>query len=273
MFKRLFLLLPIISLSPVFAQATSPETAPPSAETIVSHCDYKDPGLDQRTKMTLTVAAAEGRNKKSQYLRLWKRDDKRKEFGDKLLLITQYPPDAKGMAFLRFSETSKGKSAIEQWIYLPVSRSISPVVLRDPSESFLGSDLTHGDIDPRNIDQDTHKLLSTKQTKEGTIYLVEHKPHEKKPQYSKRISRYLKPNDWQSCHKNAVLYFDKHGYELKRQNIAWQQVDGAWLWEKVLVQNLQTKHRSIFEISDVEINVGLKDRTFTQRTMQRGYRP
>jgi len=42
------------------------------------------------------------------------------------------------------------------------------------------------------------------------------------------------------------------------------------VWDKVLVENVQTRHRSMFSVTDVKIDVGLKDRQFTERALKKG---
>ena len=58
---------------------------------------------------------------------------------------------------------------------------------------------------------------------------------------------------------------------LKRQNLRWQKVGAAWVWDKVVVQNVQTLHSSLFEVTNVEINVGLQDGLFAERTFGHWY--
>ena len=248
----------------------------PTAREIVQHCDYKDAGEDQRTTLTVILRDKDKNEKKSVYARLWKDFEGKDKIADKMILFTEFPPDAKGTAFVRWGFVkNKGKNA-DQWVYLPVTRTIRRVTIRDPGESFLGSDLTHADISGWGIDEDEHTLLKTAKLKSGqTGYIIEHKPKENDPLYSKRVSWYMRPasGDWGQCSKIKLDYYDKKGHLLKKQTIKWQQVDGAWLWKSVHVENVQTFHVSEFEVSKPEVDVGLKDNLFVDRTLKKGYRP
>ena len=57
---------------------------------------------------------------------------------------------------------------------------------------------------------------------------------------------------------------------LKEQFIKWQEVDKAWVWDRVLVRNVRTKTASVFQVSGVAINTGLDDNLFSERTLVQG---
>lgn len=243
----------------------------PTAAEIVQNCDYKNPGNDQRSKLTITLIDKDGNERKNVYLRLWKDYGGQEQVADKMVLFTEYPPDARGSGFMRWAFTAEADKNADQWIYLPVLRKTRRVAIRDPGDSFLGSDLTYADISGRSVDQDEHTLLKTEEKDGEQFYLIESKPKESAPLYSKRVSWFTKA-DWNACKKVAVHYYDTKGLLLKKQALTWQQVDDAWLWKRVEVENVQTKHKSVFEVDDAEVNVGLDDEIFTERTLKTGYR-
>jgi len=240
---------------------------------IVERCGYKNPGDDQRSKLTITLIDKDGNERKNVYLRLWKDYKGEKKIADKMVLFTEYPPDARGAGFMRWAFTKDAGKYADQWIYLPVLRKTRRVSIRDLGDSFLGSDLTYADISGRSPDQDEHKFVKIEQRDGKEFYVVESIPKESKPLYSKRVSWFAKTPDMASCVKVATQYYDAKGTPLKTQTLKWQQIDDAWLWKRVEVKNVQTKHSSVFEIDDAEVNVGLKDDIFTERTLKVGYRP
>lgn len=258
------ILLSVIGTAPVYAQE-------PDGKTIVQHCDYKNPGQDQRSKLTITLKDKDGNERTNVYLRLWKDYQGKDNIADKMVLFTEYPPDAKGAGFMRWAFTAETGKNADQWIYLPVLRKTRRVSIRDPGDSFLGSDLTYADISERAIDQDEHKFVKVEARDGKEYYVVESIPKEPNPLYSKRVSWFLKAPSWEGCVKSGVIYYDPKGELLKKQSLSWQQVDSAWLWKKVEVENVQTKHLSVFQVDDAEVNVGLSDDVFTERTLTKGY--
>ncbi len=242
----------------------------PSGREIVSHCEYKDPGPDQTSILSIILIDKDGNQRKNVYKRLWKFYQGDDDIFDKMVLFTQFPPDAKGTGFMRWGYVASSGKAADQWLYLPQLRKIRRVSVRDPGDSFLGSDLSYGDIDERLIDADEHKFLKIDRIAGREFYQVESVPKESNALYSKRVSWYLKTGDWETCVRAKTDYYDRQGLLLKTANLKWQQVDGAWVWDKVLVENVQTRHKSMFSVTGVDIDVGLKDRQFTERALKKG---
>lgn len=243
-----------------------------SAREVVQQCNFKYPGEDQQTRLSITLRDKDGNEKKNVYRRYWKDYKGKGDIADKMLLVTEFPPDAKGSVFMRWGYSSDGKNA-DQWVYLPVLKKTRRVSVRDPGESFLGSDLTHADISGRGLDEDDHTLVKTEQRGEETMYIVESVPRDaSNALYSKVLSLFVRPGaDWADCSKRQVEYFDRRGEPLKQQVITWQRSGDAWLWDEMTVRNTQTEHTSIFQVTDVETNVGLKDDVFTERNLTKGH--
>ncbi len=254
--------------------AEAPPAAPtqgmPSGDDIVRQCDFKYPGEDQQSRLTITLKDRTGNERKTIYLRLWKDMKGKDGIMDKMTLFTLFPPEDKGAAFMRWGYTEEGRSA-DQWIYLPSLRKIRRVSVRDLADAFLGSDLTYGDISYRALEADKHKLLRIDRDRQNReYYVIETTPKEKKPQYSKRISWFTKGTTPDACLKVRVDYYDPKGGFLKRQFLKWQQVDSAWIWDEVAVTNVQTFHQSHFKVTHVKINNELNDDWFTERRLRLG---
>jgi len=241
-----------------------------SGEEIVSHCEYKNPGADQTSVLSIVLIDKDGNQRKNEYRRLWKFYQGEKDVVDKMVLYTQFPPDAKGTGFMRWGFTSESKKQADQWLYLPQLRKIRRVSVRDPGDSFLGSDLSYGDIDDRPVGADTHKYKGIEKHSGVEFYVVESTPIDIRDQYSKRISWYAKTDSWEGCSRFKTEYFDRQGLLLKVAQLVWQRVGDAWIWDRVLVENVQTRHRSVFQVTDVTVDVGLKDKEFTERALKKG---
>jgi len=239
---------------------------------IVQYCDYKNPGEDQRSQLAITLVDKDGSEKKNIYKRLWKNYHGKDGIDDKMVLFTVFPPDAEGVGFMRWAYSENADKNADQWIYLPTLKKIRRVSVRDPGDSFLGSDLTYFDISGRSIDADEHKVVKTERSGASDIIVVESTPKPGSDSlYSKVVSYFVKGvnDDWNSCTKRKTDFYDKKGQPLKQQVITWQQVKNAWVWDEMAVRNVQTGHSSVFKITDVEINVGLKDDVFSERNLKR----
>lgn len=240
---------------------------------IVQRCDMdKNPGQDQKTVLTVTLKDIEGNERKNVYNRFWIDSKGKKKIADKMILFTDFPPDARGTGFMRWGYVAGMSKNAEQWIYLPALSSVRRVSVRDPGDSFLGSDLTYQDISPRALDADTHTLLDKEKRNGETYYVVESIPKEKKPLYGKIKAWYKDAPDWANCNKERIEFYDPRGSLLKTEELTWQKVGDAWVWDEVLVENRQTGHSSLFGVTNVRINTGLKESYFSERTLKRGMR-
>lgn len=240
---------------------------------IVSRCGSKNPGIDQRSRLTITLLDSEGNKRKSVYLRLWKDYTGSRKLSEKMVLFTEYPPEARGTAFMRWAYHGNSAQNAQQWIYLPVLKKIRRVTVRDLNESFLGSDLTFGDITPREVRQDRHQFVKLhKGRNRNQFYIIKSVPQEKNSQYGYKVNIFLKAANWDECRLVRTDYYDRRNELLKRQFLKWQHVKDAWVWSKVQVENVQTVHTSIFEVDNVEVDVGLGDNVFTERTLKLTYK-
>ncbi len=245
-----------------------------TAEMVVQRCDLDTyAGDDNRSRLTVILRDAAGNEKKNVYRRYWKSYASEKgDVFDKMVLVTEFPLDAKGTGFMRWAYRPETGRNVDQWLYLPSLKKIRRVSVRDPADRFLGSDLSYWDISLRLADRDEHTLVRETARGGKTVYVIESRPREKKPLYSRLVAHYEKRGGWADCNKTKIEYFDPGGALLKVQTLTWQQVDGAWLWDEVEVNNRKTGHSSVFRVSDVAINVGLKDRLFTERALKKGIR-
>jgi len=264
----LLLLIAFYSISvPVYSIAADKTL---TGDEIVKRCGVKYAGDDQRSKFEVLLRDQQNNEKRSVYLRYWKDYKGENNIEDKMLLFTEYPPDAQGAAFMRATYVPDIKKTADQWIYLPVLRKIRRVTIRDQGDSFLNSELTYADVTTRAVDEDTNKLLDVREMGGMQFYVVESIPKESTPLYGKRVQWFEKTPNWDDCAKVRIDYYNLKGALLKEQFIKWQRVGKAWVWDRVLVRNVQTLHASVFLITDVDINIGITDDFFTERTLRMG---
>lgn len=249
------------------AAAESPLDKNVTADEIVDKCSNKFPGADQRSRLTIRLSGQDGRPQEYVYRRLWKSYEGSGDIADKMLLVTEEPPDSKGLAFMRWGYVPEASKHAEQWIYLPALKKIRRVSVQDLNQSFLGSDLTYGDISLRRSHQDQNKILAINQVQAGEYFVIESIPKESSSMYLRKIHWIARTPDWDSCIVSLTEYYDVRGDLLKKQHYRWRKVANAWVWDRVVVQNVQSFHTSNFSIDQVEINIGINDSVFTERSL------
>ncbi len=247
-------------------QADTTSQAEISAQDIVQQCSNKMPGKDLKSRLTIVLTNKSGANKRQEFIRRWKDSDGKDGIMSKTLLYTTYPPDNKGMSFLRWTYNPEVGKHDAQWLYLPQSRNLRKIPIQDLNNNFLNSDLTYGDMAPRSVDDDQHAIHD----QDSNFYIVDSAPKEENSIYSKKRVWYSKGEGWSDCVRSRVEYYDLEGVLLKTQTIKWENLEGVWIWREMKVNNVQTKHSTLFSIDDVKLNTGLKDSLFTTRTLTRG---
>lgn len=222
---------------------------------------------DQKNTVTLNLIERDGAKKKIVATRYWKNYRSEGGFDSKMLLLTDFPPDSRGVAFLIWDYSQQNKTD-DLWLYLPALRMVRRISAQDQNDAFLGSDLTFGDMGQRRIDEDVHRFLKEETYRGTSTYVVESVPKEKVSIYSKKVT-------WISKKDGTILkidYYDLNQKLLKRQTIDWQTLNNLHVWKKTNVTNVQNGHRTIFEVSDLEVNIGLKDGDFSERRLKTGVR-
>jgi len=80
-----------------------------AVEKIIQNCEYKNPGSDQRSVLTIELVDKDGNQRKNVYRRFWKNYMGQGGIADKMVLLTEFPPDAKGTGFMRWGYIASEK--------------------------------------------------------------------------------------------------------------------------------------------------------------------
>ena len=238
-----------------------------TALEIMQRVEEADKTRDQRSIVKMTMTDALGNTRHIEMLRFHKHYGGRNGIDSKSVFFTQIPPDQKGTGFLIWDYAEEGRPD-DLWLYLPSLRSIRRMTTRDQHDSFMGSDLTFADMGSRRLDEDTHHLVFEGRCRglNEPCYVVDSIPKEKNSPYGKK-RYFISKKDWVP---RKVEFYDRNMKPLKLQIIQWQRVDGALAWRRSEIINVQTKHRTVFEIGGIKNNTGLEDTIFTERMLVRG---
>jgi hypothetical protein len=248
--------------------AAAARAAPaPTAEEIFARSQAVNPGEDQQSRLTLLIKDADGNSRKVVIKRLWKRYEGKDGLVSKVLLFHEYPPESRGTAFMVWTHTDASGLPPDQWIYIPILRKVNKLP-GQLEENLQGSDLRASDMDPRPAALDDHNLLRTEKIGSKEYYVIESTPREPEKTYPySKIVRWISTDDYLI---DKVDYYDRDGRLLKKQTIAWKQMGDAWVWQKVVIANVQTGSQTTLNLTDIHVNQGIKDALFTERMMEQG---
>jgi uncharacterized protein len=223
-------------------------------------------GKDQRSTVTLELINADGSTRKIVTKRMWRPAGGKDGIAAKTVFFTLFPPDSKGVGFLIW-DTADPTQKDQLWLYLPSLRQVRKVSVRDQDDAFMGSDLTFADMGQRLIEEDAHTLIDEEDLDGVPHYVVESVPITESIYGKKRL--WIRKDDFTVT---QIHYYDRKQDLLKTQKITWIRDGDLRVYKELDVRNVQTGHRTIYTITDLETGLGLDDGDFSERALKRGYR-
>ncbi|VAX33060.1 hypothetical protein MNBD_NITROSPIRAE01-151 [hydrothermal vent metagenome] len=234
---------------------------------VMERVQHANMTMDQTSIVTMILIDAQGNKRRIETLRFHKHMNGKDGLDNKSVFYTEFPPDQKGTGFLIWDYSIKGKPD-DLWLYLPSLRSVRRMTTRDQNDSFMGSDLTFSDMGARRLDEDDHKLVFDGLCKgcREPSYVVDSFPKETDSPYGKK-RYFISKKDW-VAHK--VEFYDRNMKGLKLQTILWEKIGKVLVWTRSEIQNVQSKHKTIFEITEIKNDTGLRDSIFAARVLEKG---
>jgi outer membrane lipoprotein-sorting protein len=250
-------------LMPTAAGAPPPGQTPEAmGRSIFVTQDEMDRGYqDARVEMSMILINAAGEESQRQmfYHSLEVMED-----GDKTLIVFQHPRDIKGTGLLTFEHIQRED---DQWLYLPALKRVKRIASKNKSGSFVGSEFAYEDISSNEPDKYDYRYLREDKYDNLDVWIVERYPKDPNSGYTRIIS-------WvdQSNHQTVKEeFFDRKDAPLKIQfnNENTRYLDKYWRPTEIVMENLQTKKRSILRFQNWRFRQGLTDSFFTKRSLER----
>ncbi len=193
------------------------------------------------------------------------------EFGKKdgdlssTVMVFKSPASVKNTRFLK--QENDG-SADDKWIYLPALKRVRRIASSDGSKSFMGTDFTYDDMESRDVERDNHTLLREESINGEDCYVVRGEAKDSSDsQYSYRVSWIRKDN----FVPVKVELFDKSQELIKIMTVRnLQNIDGFWTPMDVVMENVQTKHKTELSIKKIEFDKGVNPKVFSQSFLSSG---
>jgi outer membrane lipoprotein-sorting protein len=208
---------------------------------------------DGTSTATMTLVDKSGKTKERR-LQLWTRYFKDKD--DWSLTKFVSPAEVRDLGFLSLADD-------KMYLYLPAFDRVRRIASHARKESFAGSDLSNDDLSTgRYVDHFSAKI--TKETDQEYVLELTRKPG------SNRI--YPRSIVWVNKENFTIPkmeLFDKNDKLWKTFEGQYEQIQGYWTMTGLTMTDVQKKHKTIMTVGDIQFDVGLDDKTFTQRYLKR----
>lgn len=202
-------------------------------------------------KMTLVDKSG---NTKERRLQLWTRYFRDKD--DWSLTKFVEPAEIRDLGFLSLADD-------KMYLYLPGFDRVRRIASHARKESFAGSDLSNDDLSTgRYADHFFSKI--TKETDQEYVLELTRKPG------SNRI--YPRSIVWVNKQNFTIPrmdLFDKNDKLWKTFEGEYGQIQGYWTMTSLTMTDVQKEHKTIMKIEDIQFDVGLDEKTFSQRYLKR----
>jgi outer membrane lipoprotein-sorting protein len=171
-----------------------------------------------------------------------------------------------GTAYLSFSYDDESKDD-DIWLYLPAMRRVRRITGSGKNDDFMGTDFTYEDMGSRSLSKDAFTFQREELIDGEACRVVEALPKDKSDPYGRRVI-------WVRKDSNVIAaadYYDRRGKLLKTLRVSGiQKIDNIWTALKMEMTNVQNKHSTLIEMSDIKFNIPLDDALFAAAALERG---
>lgn len=226
-------------------------------------------GQDSKGKVAMTITDKSGHIRKRTFTIL-RKDVSGNDDDQMYYTLFQRPADVRNMVFM-VHKHADAKQDDDRWLYLPSLDLVKRIAASDKRTSFVGSDFLYEDISGRSLTDDTHQLIETT----PSHYILKNTPNNP---MSVEFSYYLTYIDKQSFLPMKMTFFK--GSDQLYRVIETLQVEGVHTHEngvdavypsvvKSVAKDLETHTTTEMVFSNIQYNVGLKQRLFSERFLRR----
>lgn len=284
--NRIFMFLLTCSLSFTAIAMDNSMQSDPRAMTIMKKSFNLKRSRDSLSRLTFTLKEFNKPASRLVFDQVWKEYD-HGPYQSKTIYFQDFPPDRKGISYMGWFPAMKSNAKTEEWLYLPELRLVRKMGGNEDTEkqaedAFDRSEMKEADLIPRHPDMDIHHYLREEILKGIHYHVIESKPghamdhgahahhhHGGSSRYPyHRVIRWIRTDNFLPVRTD---YYDLKNNLLKRQVIEWQKIGDTWEWKSVVTRNLQNRNETRLDISNLKINVGIRDRTFSKRVMKLGF--
>jgi outer membrane lipoprotein-sorting protein len=153
------------------------------------------------------------------------------------------------------------------WLYLPAMRRVRRITGSGKNDDFMGTDFTYKDMGSRSLAKDTFTFQGDESIDGEPCRRVEALPKDRSDPYGRRVV-------WVRKDSNIIAaadYYDRQDKLLKTLRVSnIQRIDNIWTALKMEMTNVQNKHSTLIEISEIKFNIPLDDDLFAVTTLERG---
>lgn len=230
-----------------------------SARDIVAESQKRAQANSQRYEGTLEVIDA----KRKITMKRWIYERLGSAGEAKAVLRFTDPPEVKGVALLIHNHPDR---ASDQWMWTPAVQRDRRIAFQDRRTRFFGTDFTFEDLEERDVDRSTYKMLGEEAIEGAACWRIEATPKpDARSQYS-RVLLWVRKSDYVVAQVESYRAA-KLVRRLKYTQI--ERVQGIWTARTLDMHDVERDSRTILRLEKLEYNVALPEGQFTLQALRR----
>jgi hypothetical protein len=246
------------------AQASAAMTG--SADEMMNCSDQATKVVGALSELTLTLSDSSGQQRVRQLSMATKLEPNGHDNMRLLRFIS--PADIKGTVTLLIEH---GGQSDDMWIYLPALKKTRRLVADNKRDSFVGSDLTFGDIIGHKPGDWTNTNLREEVVDGKPTWVIESSPRNAMIKASSGYSKRLLWIEKKSCIPLRTDYWDDSGQPLKTVRTSRVEETDApnkkYQFMHLEASNLQNGHKSILNYNKYSLTSKIEDSIFAARSL------
>jgi uncharacterized protein len=229
-----------------------------SADEIMSiNYDLKDP--ENSSNVTTMVLINSRGNKKIRKMEMFTMDT---SIGEDTFIEFLLPADVRGTKFLTIGNDQADD---EQRLFLPALKRVRKISSSNKNGKFMGSDITYYDMESRNLEDFTYKLLREDTVGNRSCWVIESTPVDEDSPYSK-VFNYVSMDNY-FTYKNEM--YDENGELIKTVTVVETQViHGVIIPIKTVFDNIEDDHKTLLSISNIKLDSNIDESKFTVQNLR-----
>ena len=181
----------------------------------------------------------------------------------KVIIQFTAPAEVRGVALLIANHTDR---ASDQWMWTPALARDRRIALQDRSTRFFGTDFSFEDLEERDVDQSTYRILGEEALDGAACWKIESTPKES------RSSQYTKTIIWIRKDTYAWARIDSYVKDDVVRQLVYRDirnVQGIWTAHETTMTDLRRASITRLALDKIEYNLPLREQDFTVEALRR----
>jgi hypothetical protein len=182
----------------------------------------------------------------------------------KSILRFTAPAEVKGVALLIVNHPDR---ASDQWMWTPALERDRRIAFQDRSTRFFGTDFSFEDLEERDINQFSYKMLGEESQAGVACWKLDSSPKQSK------ASQYTSSQLWIRKDNYVIIRIDhfKKGKMIRRIDYTdVENIQSIWTPKTLAISDTARNSRTVMKIEDLKYNAPMQTSDFTLEALRHG---